>query len=60
MEQIFKFIESIIKNKDKNYEKNTTLLKKCKEIDNLVEKRIVFEDKPKIHEYKSYNTKVIL
>ena len=58
MEQIFKFIQSIIKNKDKNYKKNTTLLKKCKEIDNLIEKRIVFEDKPKIHEYKSYNTKV--
>ena len=58
MEQIFKFIQSIIKNKDKNYEKNTTLLKKCKEIDNLVEKRIVFENKPEIYEFKSYNTKV--
>ena len=58
MEQIFKFIQSIIKNKDKNYKKNTTLLKKCKEIDNLVEKRFVFENKPEIHEYKSYNTKI--
>ena len=58
MEQIFKFIQSIIKNKDKNYKKNTTLLKKCKEIDNLIEKRIVFEDKPEIYEFKSYNTRV--
>ena len=58
MEQIFKFIQSIIKNKDSSFKPSSQLLKKCKEIDDLVEKRIVFKDKPEIHEYKSYNTKV--
>jgi len=58
MEQLFKVIQYVIKKKDISYKENTTLLKKCKEIDDLIEKRIVFEDKPEIHEYKSYNTKV--
>ena len=58
MEQIFKFIQSFIKNKDGSFKPSSQLLKKCKEIDDLVEKRIVFEDKPEIYEFKSYNTKV--
>ena len=58
MEQIFKFIQSIIKNKHSSFKPSFQLLKKCKEIDDFIEKRLVFEDKPEIHEYKSYNTKV--
>ena len=58
MEQLFKFIQHIISKKDISYKPNSQLLKKCKEIDDLIEKRFIFEDKPEIHEYKSYNTQV--
>jgi hypothetical protein len=58
MEQIFKLIHHIILDKHTDYEANTLLLKKCKEIDDLIKKRFIFKDKPEIHEYKSYNTQV--
>ena len=50
MEQFFKLTQHIILEKNSEYKANSKLLKKCKEIDNLIEKRFVFEDKPKIRQ----------
>ena len=58
MEQFFKLIQHIILEKNSHYKVNSELFKKCKELDNLIEKRFIFENKPEIHEYKAYNTKV--
>jgi hypothetical protein len=55
VEQFLNFIQDIIIKKDSKYKANSQLLKKCKEIDELIKKKFVFEDKPEIHEYKSYN-----
>jgi hypothetical protein len=58
MEQFFKLTQHIILEKNSQYKVNSELFKKCKELDNLIEKRFVFENKPEIDEYKAYNTKV--
>ena len=41
------------------YRSTAELLKKCKELDNLIEKRFVFKNQLEIDEYKAYNTKVL-
>ena len=50
MEQCFKLSQHIILEKNSKYKVNSELLKKCKELDNLIEKRFVFENKPEILE----------
>lgn len=58
MEEYHKLIHHIILEKHTDYKPNSLLLKKCKALDDLIEKRFIFKDNPKIHEYKSYNTKI--